>query len=216
MSVSFNQIPNDRRVPFVYIEFDNTRAVTGPQTQPYKILHIGQKIAAGNKPSLVPVQVTSVDQASDYFGAGSILHRMLKGHFDNNTTTEIWALPLDDDQAAVAATGSFSFTGPASESGTLYLYIGGDRIKVGITAGDTAAQVATALKAALDAATDLPITAAVNGATVTITAKNGGDTGNFIDLRYSYYDGEKIPAGVTLTITAMSGGSGNPDIDPAF
>ncbi|OGP10446.1 MAG: hypothetical protein A2048_01395 [Deltaproteobacteria bacterium GWA2_45_12] len=216
MTISFNQIPNDRRVPFVYIEFDNTRAVTGPQTQPYKILHIGQKIAAGSKPVLVPVQITSVDQAADYFGNGSILHRMLKGHFDNNTSTEVWALPLNDDQAAVKATGTLLFAGPATESGTLYVYIGGDRIKVGITSGDTGPQIATALKAALDAATYLPITATINNDTVTVTAKNGGDTGNFIDLRHSYYDGEKIPSGVTLTITPMAAGAGNPDVDGAF
>lgn len=216
MTISFNQIPNDRRVPFVYIEFDNSRAITGPQTQPYKILHIGQKIAAGSKPALTPVQVTSVDQASDYFGAGSVLHKMLQGHFDNNTTTEIWVLPLNDDLASVKASGQFVVAGAATESGTLYVYIGGQRIKVGVISGNTAAQVATALKAAIDAAADLPVTSTVNNATVTVTAKNGGEIGNYIDLRHSYYDGENVPGGVTLTITAMAGGTGNPDVDQAF
>ena len=216
MTISFNQIPNDRRVPFVYIEFDNSRAITGPQTQPYKILHIGQKIAAGTKPALTPVQVTSVDQASNYFGAGSLLHKMLRGHFDNNKTTEIWVLPLDDDQASVKATGQLAVAGTVAESGTLYVYVGGQRIKVLVTSGNTAAQVATALKTALDTATDLPITTTINNATVTVTAKNGGETGNYIDLRDSYYDGEKIPAGLSLTITPMASGSGNPDVDQAF
>lgn len=216
MTISFNQIPNDRRVPFVYIEFDNSRAVRGPQTQSYKILQIGQKTAAGSKPALIPVQVRSIDQAAQYFGAGSILHRMLQGHFENNTTTEVWALPLDDDAASVKATGSFQFTGPATESGILYVYIGGDRIKVGVISGDTDLQIAAACKAAIDAAMSLPVTATVNNATVTLTAKNGGESGNFIDLRHSYYDGEKIPEGVTLTITPMTSGAGNPDIDGAF
>src|SRR3989338_199329 len=216
MSISFNQIPNDRRVPFVYIEFDNSRAVTGPQTQPYKILHIGQRIATGTKPALIPVQVTSLDQASSYFGAGSVLHKMLQGHFENHTSTESWGLPLDDVSASVKASGQFTVGGMATESGILSVYIGGQRIQSAVTLGNTAVQVATILKAALDAATDSSVTATLANATVTVTAKNGGEIGNFIDLRHSYYDGEKIPAGLTLTMTPMASGAGNPDVNPAF
>lgn len=141
---------------------------------------------------------------------------MLKGHFENNTSSEVWALPLADDGAGVKATGTFAFSGPATESGIVYVYIGGQRVAVPVTSGNTATQIGAAMKVAMDAVLDLPVTTAAVAGTVTVTAKNAGETGNYIDLQHSYYDGEKLPSGVGLVITAMGSGAGNPDIDTAF
>jgi phage tail sheath gpL-like len=216
MTISFNEIPSDRRVPFAYVEFDNANAVQGPQNQPYKIIHIGQKLAAGSQAALEPTQITSADQAGEKFGFGSVLHKMLEGQFEVNKSTETWAVALADDNAGVKASGSFAFSGTASESGVVYCYIGGERIKVGVTAGDSAATVATALKAALDDEEALPVTNSKSSGTVNVIAANAGVLGNYIDLRDSYYDGETVPAGLTLTITPMASGAANPDISDAF
>lgn len=216
MTISFNQIPNERRQPFAYIEFDSTNAVQGPQNQPYKILLIGQKLSSGSKDSEVPVRITNEDQAGDFFGFGSILHKMIQGQFKNNKSTETWAVALDDDGSAVKASGSFVLSGTATESGVIYAYIGGQRIKVAVTAGDSAATIATAFRTALTAEDDLSATPGGSSGTVTVIAKNGGELGNNIDLRHSYYDGEKVPAGVSLTVNAMASGAANPDLADAF
>lgn len=216
MTISFNEIPNDRRVPWAYVEFDNTNAVQGPQNQPYKIAQIGQKLSSGSKAALTPTRITSVDQAGDYFGFGSILHKMVEAQFKVNKSTETWAIALDDDGSAVKASGSFVLSGQATESGVISTYVGGQRIRVGVNSGDTAATVATALKTALNAQTDLPVTNGGSSGTVTVVAKNGGELGNNIDLRHSYYDGEIIPAGLAITVNAMASGAANPDVEDAL
>lgn len=216
MTISFNEIPADRRVPFVYIEFDGNNAVQGPQRQPYRNLHIGQRLSSGSVAQLVPTLITSKDQAADAFGQGSILQKMLEAQFDVSREIETWAVALDDDGGGVAASGVFGITGTATESGTLCLYVGGQRVKVAVTSGDTASTVATAVRAALNAVEDLVVVAGGSSGTVDVAAKNKGAVGNYIDLRDSYFDGEEVPAGIAVAITPMASGSGNPDVDDAL
>jgi len=72
--------------------------------------------------------------------------------------------------------------------------------------------VAAAVVAALT--DDLPVTGAVgvapNDHVVTLTARHKGETGNDIDVRANYRDGESTPAGIGAAIVAMSGGTTNP------
>lgn len=216
MPISFNEIPVNLRVPYVYTEYDATRANQGPGIQPFKALIIGQRLNAGTVPALTPIRITSVAQAKKYFGEGSILHRQAMGWFADNTATEVWAVAFNDPSGSVAATGTLAFTGPATAAGTLSLYIGGDRIQVAISSGQTAAQIATAVAAAIGLTSNLPITAAVDSGITTqvnIIARNKGTLGNSIDVRLNYFDGEETPAGVGVTVTAMSGGTGVPDFD---
>lgn len=219
MTVSFNSIPNNLRVPLAYVEFDNTRAVQGTPAMQYRVLAIGQKLADGSAAVNTLVQVPSSDSAVAFFGAGSMLARMVETFKAANRYTDIWAVALADAPAAAAAGGNILVAGTATAAGTLTLYIGGQRVRAGVASGDTAAQVATALAAAISADTTLPVTAAVNGTTaeqVDLTARHKGLCGNDIDLRLNYYFDEVLPAGITATITAMSGGSANPDVADAI
>ncbi|MFA0026365.1 phage tail sheath subtilisin-like domain-containing protein, partial [Vibrio sp. 10N.261.49.A5] len=75
--------------------------------------------------------------------------------------------------------------------------------------------IATAIIAKVNADTNLPVTAALKAAStdiVELTCKWTGITGDDIDIRYNYYDGEFLPSGVTIAITAMTGGAGTPDM----
>lgn len=219
MSISFNSIPSALRVPLAYIEFDNSRANTGPAGLAYKVLVLGQKLAAGTQASGVPVRVTSADQAGQLFGRGSMLHAMFAAIKDADRFLETWAIALDDDAAGVAAEGSITFGGLATEAGVVNCYIGGVRVRAGVASGEAGADVATTLAAAINANTDLPVTAAVDGvdtAKVNITCRWKGVTGNDLDLRVNYHAGEKLPSGVTATITAMTGGAANPDVATAI
>ena len=217
MTIAFNGIPTTLRVPFVYVEIDNSRAVQGPAVQKYTALVIGQRLSTGNVAELVPTVITSDAQARQAFGAGSQLHGMLRSYIENDAVTEVVAIAQDDDGAGVAATGEVLMAGTATAAGTLAFYIAGRRIAVAVASGDTAADVATALQAAIAAESLAYTTAVVNGGTaeqVDLTAKNDGEHGNDIDLRFNYQSSDAFPAGITGTIqTAMSGGSGNPDVD---
>lgn len=215
MTISFNQIPANRKVPFVYVEFDNKKAIQGSGTMPWKALVIGQKTSAGTQAVETPVNLTSADQALEKFGAGSQLHKMMEAFFNNNQSTEVVAVALAD-AAGAAASGSFVISGPATESGTLYAYIGGEQIALGVTDGDASTAIATALGAAINAEVGLPVIATVSSSTVNVIAKNKGTAGNEIDLRTNYNSGEEYPSGVGVTVNALASGATDPDIQDAI
>ena len=217
--ISFNEVPANIRRPWVYVEFDNTKAVQGLGVKPFKGLLVGQKTASGTIDALTPTRISSAQQAANYFGDGSHLHLQAQAWFNQTETVELWAAAFDDPGASVAATGDITFTGPATASGTLYLYIAGQVVQVGVTSGDSATAIALATVNAITAKTSLAVTAAVNGVddfVVDITAKNKGTVGNQIDIRFNYYEGESLPAGVGQTITLMTGGTGTPDFSTLF
>ncbi len=211
MPISFNNI-SDVRVPFIAVEFDNTRAQQGPAIQPFKTLIMGQRRSAGTQAELVPVTVTSEAQARTLFGAGSMLQWMVKKYLENDLVTEIVCIAIDDLLAGVLATGTLTVTGPATADGTLSIYIGGKVVNVGVLTGDVQNAIAAAINAAINADTDLQVTSAVATNVVTVSAKHKGLVGNEIDMRLNYFDEESTPAGVSVAIAAMSGGTGNPDI----
>lgn len=219
MTVSFNAIPDNIRVPLVYVEFDNSKAVQGTPQVMRKILVVGQMLATGQAEPLTPVRVLSADQAVRDFGRGSMLAAMFAALKKANKYPETWAIPMQDEAAGVAATGSITFAGPATEAGTVACWLAGVRVRAAVAAAATAEQAATALVAAINANLDLPVTAAVNGVDakkVDITCRWKGETGNDVDIRFNYAQGEALPKGLTATIAAMSGGTANPDLADAI
>lgn len=215
MAISFNQIPSALRVPLVYAEFDSSNAIQGPVTLAYKGLLFGQMLTAGTATADTLVPVTSAEGAADLFGEGSQLHHMAVAWFSNNPTTELYAMPVAEP-AGVQASGTIVVTGPATEAGSIDLYIAGRNIEIAVASGDSANSIAAAIEAAIDADTSLPVTAGVSTNTVTITAKQKGLIGNQIDIRVNYYTDEATPAGVGLAITAMSGGTLAPSLTNAI
>ncbi len=219
MAISFNDIPSTLRVPWCYIEFDNSGAIQGDTVQPYTILVLGQKLAAGTAEVEKPVLVTSEAQANTLFGEGSMLAQMVEACRKADSFTEMYCLPLEDDSAGVAATGAITLSGMPTASGTLCVYIGGKRITSGVTASQSLANVAEALASAINAETSLCVTAEADDETsgkVNLTCKWKGLTGNDIDVRLNYYSGEDCPTGLQALVTAMSGGTSNPDISDAL
>lgn len=210
MSPSFNQIPSNLRIPFVAVEFDSSKAQQGPALLAYKALIIGQKLAAGSAAADSLVKATSVEQVIALAGRGSMLHRQALAWFANNKATELWLGVLADGGAAVAAQGTITVTGPATAAGTIALYLGGERITIGVNNADAQNAIATAIAAAINAAADLPITAAAVTNVVTWTQRNKGAAGQTYDVRHSFNDGEALPAGVTLAIAATTAGTTNP------
>jgi phage tail sheath gpL-like len=203
MTITFNSISPTLRLPFVAVEFDGTQAQQGPAILAYRGLIIGQKLASGTATANTLVRVTSVDQVITLGGRGSMLHRQALAWFGANKSTEVYIGVLADDGAGVAATGTIVVTGPATATGTIALYLGGERITVAVTSGDASTAIATAIGAAINAALDLPVTAGVVGSTVTLTFRHKGLVGNSYDVRHSFRDTEALPTGVGLTITAV-------------
>lgn len=213
MPISFNQIPASLRTPFFFAEVDNSQASFFQLEG--KCLIIGQKLAAGIGAAETLLLVTSTDQAKSLFGVGSILARMVEFFRKNDPFSEVWCIAQDDAGASAAATGTIAITGSATANGTVFLYLAGQRIQVGVTSGDTATVVGAAVAAAVNADTNLPVTAANVTGTVTFTARNKGTVGNTLDIRLNYQGdigGESTPAGLTITPTQMASGATDPTL----
>lgn len=212
----YNDIPSALRLPGVFIEFDDRLANSGVwQT---RLLVLGQRNANGSKQALELDRVTSPEQADRYYGRGSMIAEMLRAALTIDPYMETVAIPLDDDPAAAAASGSITVSGTATVPGTLALYIAGYRVRVGVAATDQAADVAQAIVDAINANDRLPVTAVVNGtdsAKVDLTCRWKGETGNDIDLDLNRQD-EETPAGISVAFTAMANGSANPDLAAAI
>lgn len=204
-------IPSTLRVPAMYVAVDPSHAFAGAAAIKYRALLIGQRTSG-------TITTTRIDRllkgyAAGYYGAGSMLDRMAQKWFEQNTSTELYAISLPD-AAGVPATWTLTFTGPATAAGTLYLYIDGKRVVVPVAIDDTAAEVAAALVSALTA--DLPVTGAAganpNEHIVTLTAKNDGTVMMTMEILFNFQSGEALPAGIACTVAAGTAGSVDPDI----
>lgn len=216
MTISFNQIPSNIRVPFLYAEFDNSNAIQGANLQVYRALVLGMKLSSGTATANVPVRVTSATQAKTLFGAGSQLAHMFEKWFKNNSSTEAWAIPQAENGAGVAATSTLTITGPATAAGAINLYVGGRKLSIAVASGDSANTIASSIVSAITAASDYPVSASASTNVVTLTYKHKGLVGNEIDVRLNYFEGEALPAGVGVAIVAFASGTLNPDLSAAI
>lgn len=215
MAIPYERIPRNLRVPGMYSEINNSRAIAGAQLLEYRRLIIGTMLPAGSATPEVPVQCLSVAQAEGLFGAGSVAAGMVEAALAQDDFTDLIVMPLADPSAGAAATATITVTGTATAAGTLALYVAGRQMQIGVAATDTPTLVAGKIVAAITGDASLPVTAANTAGVVTLTAKNKGETGNQLEARVNYF-GETLPAGTSYAITAFSGGTGNPSIDDAL
>jgi phage tail sheath gpL-like len=211
MAINFTYYPTSNRVPGVYVEMDPSQANTATVLQ--KTLLIGQITAAGAAVPDTPVLVESLAQVLILCGAGSILAQMTERYLQRDSFGALYILPLADNPASAAASGTIAISGTATASGTLNIYIGGVRVQSVVNSGDAGSVVATALAAAINANTNLAVTAAAASATVTLTAKNKGQAANDIMVVQNYLGaagGEYPVPGIIAAITPMAGGTANP------
>jgi phage tail sheath gpL-like len=107
--ISFNEVPNNIRVPGVYIEIDPSLANNAEDLQ--QILVIAPKgTAVANQVFLTAIP----DQASDIFGEASEAHKMVSAIFDQTKALPISSIGVDivadtDIGAALAALGDTQY-----------------------------------------------------------------------------------------------------------
>jgi phage tail sheath gpL-like len=219
MAISFNDIPNNIKVPGQYVEMDNTNATGGLATDAHVIMLIGQKTTAGTEAAEEVINVFSAEQASIYFGAGSQLHLLIKSVFDNQNTMKVQAIALDDAAGAGIAVDTITISGTADQNGTLHFLIAGEYVPVGVLKGETVTDIATRLVELITEEVDLPVTAANVAGVVTLTAKNGGTVGNDMPILINWYGaeaGQVIPASIVVVIANDTVGATDPDVSDAI
>lgn len=222
MTVSFNTIPADNRVPLFYAEMDNSAANTAQDSAPS--LLIGMALPESDMPLNQLMIMPSKDLAKKMAGRGSQLARMVEAYRQVDPFGELWVIAVPDN--GEVASGTITITGAATDAGTVNLYVGTRKVQVTVATGDTGDQVAQAMLSIINNNPDLPVTAEyqttsageVQG-TVILSAVNSGPVGNNIPLTLNYYgtaSGEEIPAGLSIQTGKMSGGAGDTDLSQAI
>lgn len=181
-----------------------------------KILFIGQKTSAGSATAGALVESIANGNAENaLFGRDSMLATMIRANKVRNQQAQVDAISLDDAGAGVAATGTITIVGTATEAGTLTVIVGSERnhkFSVAVSVSDTETLVAAAIVAAVNADLNVPVTAANVSGVVTMTAVNKGTYGNSIAL-----ETRGSIAGITgQAVTAMSSGATDPTLTSVF
>ena len=219
MAVSFNNIPNNIRVPLFYAEVDNSKANSASVVK--KSLIIGQMTTEGSASEGVATLISSSTQAKKKFGRGSQLALMAEAYRNQDTSGELWCLPMA--VTGTVASSTVVVKGTALESGTIALYIGSTKVPVTVAKGELASVVATSMVSAVNSNSDLPVTAETStvegGSGVTLTVKSVGAYGNDILVSLNLQGsvgGEENINGITVETSAFEDGAGIINYENAF
>lgn len=215
--VTFQEFATDWRVPGTRVEIRPSYANAGIAEYPARMLVLAPRPAGATGALNTPHRISRADQAAALAGAGSIAAQMVRTIRRANPFHELWLVLVADPTAgAVAAAGSFVFSGTPGTSGTMGIYIGGRRYALNIATTDTAAALATRLTALITADAAAQVTAIATTGTVAVTHRHLGALGNAVRLEVNRAPEEATPTGLTCTITAMTGGAGVADVATAI
>lgn len=212
MTVPFTNIPANWRLPLHWVEVDPSRAGMPVVNMP--ALMIGIRLG-GIATTNAIIAVSSADAAAAYWGLGSEVERMVSKFLENNPGQMLFGAGVAEPAAGVKAAGTITVSTAPTSSGTLNLYIAGQRVQVAVASSDTVNGVATKINAAINAATSLPVVATSATSVVTVTSRWNGLTGNDIKIGDSILGldgGESLPAGLTLAYVQPTGGTASPDL----
>lgn len=95
--INFDGIGNDRRIPLIEVEFNNSMAVTGTPAQRQCVLLFGQARMKENAVDGagvldVPVRITRASQATEFWGRGSMIALMVAEFIAINPDAELYAI----------------------------------------------------------------------------------------------------------------------------
>ncbi|UPT53290.1 tail sheath protein [Synechococcus phage Ssp-JY38] len=198
---------------YVRICFDPSLNIVGDRC---RVVLEGQYYDPGDGCDVVPDvlrKVTSLRDIDCLFGEGSVLAESFKTALEccAGGGVEFFALPRLDADGAVAAEYTVTFTGPATSDGRVEIYWGDGRYNVSfrVEAGDTETDIAAALVANMPAG--FPYTAVAAAGVVTLTARNAGTVGNYLNPVYNWRNRNNFaPEGVTVAFAQTVVGATDP------
>jgi len=212
MTIQFDNIPSSIRKPGWYSEYNASLASQGLPENAKKVVIIGQKTSAGTGVSNVPVMVFNTTDAETYAGVGSVAALAAAAFLKANPNVELSIVPIPDG-AGAAAVGTITIATNATSTGSIEFWIGNIRCEVTVVSGDSPSSIATAIRTAmLEIQNKTPILATVDGAVVTLTARNAGTLGNNIAVAYK----KNNVSGTTVTVVQPTSGATDPSIATAL
>lgn len=185
MAIASN-IPSNTLLPLFYADVTPAPEPISPNLKLLLIGHMNKGSGFGEGVAVANTMYPLVQEdATELFGAGSMLAWMYQAARANAPRSEIWGISIDEDPVAVRATGTITVVngGNAVRQGVPIIWIAGVPVQIRVLSTDTAAQIATKLTAAINSS-HLPVKATVASAVITITCRWAGATGN--EIRCSF------------------------------
>ncbi|EEW9551228.1 phage tail sheath subtilisin-like domain-containing protein [Escherichia coli] len=222
--INFDGIGNDRRIPLIEVEFNNSMAVTGTPAQRQCVLLFGQARMKENAVDGagvldVPVRITRASQATEFWGRGSMIALMVAEFIAINPDAELYAIAQGSGTGQAQAC-LMNIIGTASQDGVLHIYIGGRRYLLAVTKGQKGKELIDALVSVINADADAPFSAYAGQVADNASGLKGsmGINARFTgecsvhDIRVNYHDGETTPGGLTIELGYPKTKATNPDI----
>lgn len=175
--------------------------------------------------STEPFSPTNAVEVGDRMGYGGVAHLIAKfGLFPDDGAgvngPAVTIYPLVDDGAGDAAEGSITTVGTTAIAQNVRVKVNNIlSAAIAIPASTAPAAVPALLKPGIDAVLEMPITCALDSATLDVTCKWKGATGNALYIEVVDADDPTKPpkdTTVTWTITQPTGGATNPSLAPAI
>ena len=153
-----------------------------------RFILIGFKTGAGVMATDVAIPVASQQQVDQLAGPGSMLREMYRVAVQNSPVLPIWIMaPSGNDTGLTKAVNTITIAGSLVVGQGTFEFCG-ETIQIPVGPTDTPTTIATAIAAAINnyynplTGAMLPATATSSAGVVTWTARNGGITGNEIDV----------------------------------
>ena len=202
--------------PGLYLVVDLLGDPANPGSDVLRALLMAPKGSAGNLTNNTEVrQLFGPDDAATAYGPGTPGHLAAKLFFRQNPLGQLFAIS-PTPSAGVAATGTQTFTGPASQNSAIRFRHHGRITDVPWNNGESAATFVNRAVAAIAAkGSDLALTAAANTGSIDYTAKLAGVWGNDILINASILTGGGGIA-ITANPAALTGGTLEPDFTTAL
>lgn len=218
MSISFNHIASDVRVPLFYAEMDNSRANTAQDSS--RALLLGHALPDAPIKTNTPVRMPTEALAQKLTGRGSQLHRMVTAYRRIDPLGELWVIAVPEPKPPGGPAWScLGLVGKPQAPGVLSLWIGCRRIRVAVNPAQTLDEIADHLTQAINTASDLPVTARLReDGEILLTARHSGMTGRDIPLSTNPLSAgeETSPPGLALVVDRMRGDDYTPDVTAAI
>lgn len=204
------------KTPGFYLVVDLLGDPANPGSGANRMLIMAPKGSAGNLVNNTEVrQGFGPDDAATAFGPGTIGHLTAKAAFAANGLVQLDMIS-PTPSAGVVATGTQTFTGPATQNSSIRFRHHGRVTDVAWNNGESATTFVTRAVAAINAkGNDLALTAAANAGSIDYTAKLAGVWGNDILINASILSGG---GGIAITVnpTTLTGGTLEPDFTTAL
>lgn len=169
----------------------------------------------------VPVRVFTEVEAGEKFGFGFPAHLAARQTLRKSGIVPVFIFPITETGTAGDGSILSIADAGATSSGTISIYIGGQRVPVVIAKDTAAVDIQVAITAAINANVNLPVDALVDGGEedqTNLTAKYKGAISGDILFAVNLTEAEKdaTPGGVTFTVTAITSHAGTPTVTDAL